>query len=204
MALPTELKPQGRERVIDLAERAGLDVSDWPNYERGKENPGANPKYCYEWALVEPGRLVVCNLWYGAMKEVAGGVEQHLVLRDTDEHQESDPTRRARRARMEKAIAEAFLDRLPVRVIVLDGRRRGPGPFRVQHPGKDRSIPGHVCVPARGVGSNVARVGARAPRERCCSSQQRTPTCCSMWRDEPSRQEVERLMHPCAKWAFHR
>lgn len=128
MPIPVELKPQRRERVIDLVERAGLDVSDWANYKHGKENPGANPKYCYEWALWAPGRVVVCNLWYSSMEETAGGVEQHLTLRDTAEHQETDPTRRARRGRMEKAIVDAYQGGLPVRVIVLDGKRRGVGP----------------------------------------------------------------------------
>lgn len=128
MTLPPELKPQRRERFIDLVEKAGLDVSDWVNYERGKDRPGANPKYCYEWVLKESGRLVVCNLWYKSMKEIAGSVEQHLVLRDTHSYRETDPTRRARRARMEAAIAEAFRDGLPIRVIVLDGKSRGSGP----------------------------------------------------------------------------
>lgn len=127
ITLPAELRPLALERVIELVEKAGLDVSDWSNYKRGGTNPGANPKYCYEWAFKESGRLVVCNLWRNRMVEVAGEIEQHVLLRDTPEHQETNATRRARRARMEEAIAEASRDGLPIRVIVLDGKPGGAG-----------------------------------------------------------------------------
>ena len=135
MSIPTEIKPQSKSRVMDLVQQAGLDISDWPNYARGLTNPGANPKYCYEWALKEPGKLVVCNLWYGGMLEINGGVEQHLVLRDTSQRKEKDPTRRARRSRMEELLVEAFQDGLPIRVVVLDGKTRtqtGNGKTNVQ------------------------------------------------------------------------
>ena len=124
MPLPPELQPQSKSRVIDLIAQAGVDVSDWPNYKGGKTNPGANPKYCYEWALKEAGKVIVCNLWFSNMKEVNGYVEQHLVLADTSTRSETDPTRRARRGRMSELLAEAAREQLPVRVIVLDGKAR--------------------------------------------------------------------------------
>lgn len=109
---------------MDLMQRAGVDVSDWKNYKRGDTHPGANPKYCYEWALMEPSKLVVCNFWYERMKEVAGQIEQHLVLADAPGSTETDPTRRARRAKMARLITQAATENLPVRVIVLDGDPR--------------------------------------------------------------------------------
>ena len=124
MPLPSELKPKTMSRVIDLVEKAGLDVSDWPNYKAGGSNPGANPKYCYEWALEQPGKLVVCNLWYENMREVSGNIEQHIVLADTPAHTERNPTRRARRSRMAALLAVAALQQLQIRVIVLDGKAR--------------------------------------------------------------------------------
>ena len=69
------LKPRKRQRVIDLVQQSGVDVSDWANYANGHENPGANPKYCYEWAFVEPGVTVVLNLWYDNLREENGTVE---------------------------------------------------------------------------------------------------------------------------------
>jgi len=124
MALPVDLKPNTKSNIMDLVARAGIDVLDWPNYKHGATNPGANPKYCYEWALKQPGEVVVCNLWFENMKDVDGHVEQHLVLADTPTKSETDPTRRARRGRMSELLAEAATEGLPVRVIVLDGNTR--------------------------------------------------------------------------------
>lgn len=132
MPIPTELKPTEQHRVIDLVRQAGIDVSDWANYEHGRENPGANPKYCYEWAFVESGVQVVLNLWHEAMLEVNGGTEQHFNFRDAAASQEKNGARKARRRRMEQAVALAYGSGLPVRVIVLDGTRQANGkPTRV-------------------------------------------------------------------------
>lgn len=124
MTIPIELKPMSRYRVIDLVHQAGVDVSDWSNYKRGAENPGANPKYCYEWAFVQPETVVVLNLWYKSMVEAGGGIEQHFNFRDAAAQQERSGARKARRRRMEEAVAQAYRLGLPVRVIVLDGNRR--------------------------------------------------------------------------------
>jgi 5-methylcytosine-specific restriction enzyme A len=124
MTLPVEILPAQKQRVIDLIHAAGIGVSDWSNYKNGKTNPGANPKYCYEWALVEPGKLIVLNLWYDMMREVEGGVEQHLSLHDPAAQQERNATRRARRNRMEAAISLAHQTHLPIRVIVLGGKSK--------------------------------------------------------------------------------
>jgi len=125
MPLPAELKPQSKSRIMDLVQQAGLDVADWPNYANGSSNPGANPKYCYEWALKEPGKLVVCNLWYRNMVETRdGAVEQRLMLRDSGDNKETNATRRERRSRMASLLSDAFRESLPVRVIVLDGQTR--------------------------------------------------------------------------------
>lgn len=40
------LRPVARRRVMDFVRDAGVDVSDWRNYEGGVA--AANPKYCYE------------------------------------------------------------------------------------------------------------------------------------------------------------
>lgn len=124
MSLPPELLPVSKLLVIDLAKEAGLDVSDWANYANGERNPGANPKYCYEWALGDPKSLVVCNLWRRNMRESPDGIEQHLHLVDSPDNTEEDTTRRARRARMRSLILAAHNEGTPIRVIVVDGKRR--------------------------------------------------------------------------------
>lgn len=162
MALPPELKPDTKSNIIDLVAEAGIDVSDWSNYKHGATNPGANPKYCYEWALKEPGRVVVCNLWYSSMKEIDGAIEQHLVLRDTAAKKESDPTRRARRARMADVLTDAANEGLPVRVIVLDGKPRAASPDGKTHVKyrKLDPIAWSVVCANRGTAEFVVRRGA--------------------------------------------
>jgi hypothetical protein len=43
--LKDDLFPTGKNRVIDLVQAAGVDVSDWGNYSRGPEHAPVNPKY---------------------------------------------------------------------------------------------------------------------------------------------------------------
>ena len=57
MTVLDELRPKAKNRLIDLVRAAGVDVSDWKNFERGARWEAANPKYCYEWCFVEPGRV---------------------------------------------------------------------------------------------------------------------------------------------------
>ena len=166
MPLPPELKPTTMSRVMDLVESAGIDVSDWPNYKAGDTNPGANPKYCYEWALEQPGKLVVCNLWYENMREVSGNIEQHIVLADTPTRTERDPTRRARRSRMAALLAKAALHQLQIRVIVLDGKARTTSPnskTQVKYRQLDPA-PWHVTQADRISGVFILRRGAQSSR----------------------------------------
>lgn len=128
MSILDEIKPSKRQRFFDLAQAAGVDVSDWSNYKKGTVSPAANPKYCYEWALVQPQKVVVLNLWHESMREEEGQLKHPLNLRDTDAVNEKNFTRRARRQRMEDAISLAHKSGLPIRVIVLDGERRREAP----------------------------------------------------------------------------
>ena len=56
------IRPRERHRVMDLVAEAGVDVSDWANGKGGAAKATANPRYCYEWAFVEPKKLVVLNI----------------------------------------------------------------------------------------------------------------------------------------------
>lgn len=136
MAIPSELVPKTKERVIDLVEAAGLDVSDWANFSGGKARAATNPKYCYEWAYIEPNKAIVLNLWLNSMTERAGHIVQELKVREwAGISGESPPVWAKRAARMEEAIKTAYGSKLPVRVIVCDGIQREPGdtlPSQVQ------------------------------------------------------------------------
>ncbi len=127
MTVIEELKPRSRARVIDLVAAAGHDVSDWKNFKGGVRKQGSNPKYCYEWAYVQPNKAVILNLWHEDLGEIGGKVVQRLNYR---QHAKNLPQAAARgtwakRAKaMDDAFALAAAKALPVRVIVCDGQRR--------------------------------------------------------------------------------
>lgn len=131
------IRPRERNLVIKLVEAAGVNVSDWANFKGGPEKAAVNPKYCYEWAFVEPGKVVVLNIWFEKMQERDGEIFQTLNLRE-DSLARTKPQWRMRAGRFDLAVQEAWRNKLPLHVIVCDGQRRegtGPGTkaSRVQH-----------------------------------------------------------------------
>lgn len=121
------LAPREKLRVMDLVSAAGVDVSAWGDYARGPEWAAANPKYCYEWSFVQPNKVVVLNLWYDNMQERGGAVVQDLNLRELARDFERVARKGVwikRAIEMDFAVQKAFREKLPVRVIVCDGRMR--------------------------------------------------------------------------------
>jgi 5-methylcytosine-specific restriction protein A len=123
MSIKTEITPRQRLLVMNLAREAGIDVSDWADVKGGKAKAAANPKYCYEWAFVQPGVMAVLNLWLEQIVE-----EDGEAFRDFNfikfETERTEAIHRRRANAMARAIEAAWTNGLPVRVIVLDGRRR--------------------------------------------------------------------------------
>jgi 5-methylcytosine-specific restriction protein A len=133
MKVTESLTPHENQRVIDLVAAAGVDVGPWAESSKGPvQIPASNPAYCYEWAFTEPGRVVALNVWHGEIREQNGAVWCNLNLRawaDKGKHTEallpSEKSALSKRAvRMDQAIAYAFDNRLPVRIIVGDGTQR--------------------------------------------------------------------------------
>jgi len=127
LSLLEEIRPNAKKRILDLVSEAGIDVSDWANYAGGKERAATNPKYCYEWSFVQPGRIVVVNLWFASMQERNGIVSIDLNLRQSIKKYSQRGGKgvwRARAERLDLAIREAANNRLPIRVVVNDGHMR--------------------------------------------------------------------------------
>jgi 5-methylcytosine-specific restriction protein A len=128
MSKLAEIAPTHRQRLIDLVKAAGIDISDWKNFKGGKKKEASNPKYCYEWSFVEPNRVVVLNLWHSAMEEEKdGGVVIRNVIRNMNMRQFASAVRgleKTRALKFDSAIRTAIKDKLPIRVIVCDGKRR--------------------------------------------------------------------------------
>lgn len=116
------LRPLERNRIYDMVRAAGVDVSDWERSKGKVKSAAANPKYCYNWCFIEPGKVVVLNLWHDDLEEEGGVV--------TDQWNARDVARRARgvtvvRARaMDEAIQIAYESNLPVRVVLCEGTKR--------------------------------------------------------------------------------
>lgn len=120
-----DIIPDERPLVINLVRDAGVDVSDWSNGKGGAERASMNPKYCYEWSFVEPGKIVVLNIWHEAMLEHDAAITCELNMRRAFTR-ESVTRRKVRAAAMDLAILTAFVEGLAVRVIVLAGKRSKP------------------------------------------------------------------------------
>jgi 5-methylcytosine-specific restriction protein A len=130
MTTLSDLEPRRKNRVIDLVSAAGVDVTDWANFSGGPARASTNPKYCYEWSFVEPGKTVVLNLWFEAMGENDGTIFQNINTRNWGGPAAGSMNRAvwgARARKIDQAIQLAYSDQLPVRVILCDGVRRDLG-----------------------------------------------------------------------------
>ncbi|SDX53378.1 HNH endonuclease [Lysobacter enzymogenes] len=118
------LRPTELRLVMDLVRDAGVDVSDWANYDG--RHPAANPKYCYEWVFVAPDRIVVC-LWFANIEiDAQARWIQKLNLWQIAKNHEYPNTRSviARRARsLDEGLQKAFREKLSVRAIIVDGQQ---------------------------------------------------------------------------------
>lgn len=127
MALKDDLLPTGRNRVIDLVKAAGASVADWGSYSRGPTWAATNPKYCYEWSFVEPGNVVVLNLWHAHISEVGGVVSlSHNMRADAQAlaKQGAKSIWVTRALRFDNALQLAIKDGLKIRVIINEGTMR--------------------------------------------------------------------------------
>lgn len=124
MSLLDSLHPTEQQRVYDLVKDAGLDVSEWANYNK-PDSPASNPKYCYEWCFTDSQRVVLC-LWHQEMKQDERGIFQMLNYRDMAAMRRLwNPVQRKRARNLDLAFQKAWNGKLPVRVIIIDGMRRG-------------------------------------------------------------------------------
>jgi hypothetical protein len=122
------LKPTGKFKVFDLVEQAGYDMSDWIGSASDPRKYRANPKYCYNWSFIEPGRLVVFNLWHGAMREEPDGsiVHSENYRGNAEYHRDNGGKVQwiARGFALDAALKAATRPGVTVRVIIVDGVRR--------------------------------------------------------------------------------
>jgi 5-methylcytosine-specific restriction enzyme A len=120
----SKFRPASRQRIMDLLQVVGVDVSDWKNFKGGIKRAASNPRYCYSWSFVQPEKVVVLNLWYDDLKTSNGRIMQELDLRK-DARQYADmgkPEWHRRAIQMDQAIQSALREKLPIRVVICDGK----------------------------------------------------------------------------------
>lgn len=133
MKIADSLKPHRNHRVMDLVAAAGVNIESWAVSSKGPvQVPASNPAYCYEWAFIEHERVVVLNVWHGEIQERNGQLwcdpnprawsEQARHTTALQPNQRGVFSKRA--LRMDQAIANAFDNHLPVRLIVGVGTQR--------------------------------------------------------------------------------
>lgn len=145
-AAPTsleDLRPTTMEPVMDLVERAGVDVADWAFTADGAPvtNPRANPNFCYDWSFGSTSDGFVLCLWFDGLEQRGdrivsdSGVGNHRreleQLRDApgiDSSRRSRINQQIRRAReFEYALDESWRRNKALRVILNAGRHRERG-----------------------------------------------------------------------------
>jgi 5-methylcytosine-specific restriction enzyme A len=127
MSIKDDLKPTNKNKVIDLVAAAGVDVSDWENFARGVRWAAANPKYCYEWSFIQPGKVVVLNLWHASLQEHDNIVYVTMNMRKEAQrlhHIKAKSLWIKRASKMDDAFMTAFKDHLTIRVIINEGEMR--------------------------------------------------------------------------------
>lgn len=119
MSQLSDIEPKQKPNVIDLVKSAGIDVSDWANCNT---HASRNPKYCYRWAFVEPGKVVLLNLWYDHMEEKRGGILMRNLNMRRHADNVSEPNK-SRALEFDEAIKTALRHKLPVRVMILHRKK---------------------------------------------------------------------------------
>jgi hypothetical protein len=126
------LRPTRKDRIFDLAGEAGFDTADWVASARNCAVT-KNPKYCYEWAFVEPGRVVILNLWWDMLKlESDGSIVHRYNFRTDAAGNVGKPTWVKRATRLDQAVQRAFDDELELRVVLNHGVKRNRGDLQAR------------------------------------------------------------------------
>lgn len=121
------LRPIRKDMVFDLVEEAGFDTTDWINSAR-RCAVKANPKYCYEWSFVQPGKVAILNLWWDMLEEDADGSIVHSHNFRTDAAGNAGkPTWVRRATSLDQAVEEVRRKGLQLRVVINDGIKRKRG-----------------------------------------------------------------------------
>ena len=132
MSTISDLRPTAKHRMIDLVKQTGIDVSDWGNMRDGARRAACNPKYCFEWVFIKPKEFVVLNLWHDFFA-ARSNREVFISLNPRKYAAQVSGVERVRALRGDEALQLAAKDKLPIRVVVITGRRRAKPTEKASH-----------------------------------------------------------------------
>lgn len=129
------LRPRQWNRIIDLVEQAGIDVSNWSRTQDGSifKKPAVNPNFCFDWAFgggTEPTLLCV---WHHSISIIDDKIAFEDNLRQLaielprraekqNKEIRSRATKQATRARkFDSALISCFQKMQPIKVAILEG-----------------------------------------------------------------------------------
>lgn len=114
-------RPTEKNRLIDLVKDAGFDTSDWYKMANGQVKAASNPRYCYEWGFKKSDSILL-NLWFDEIEIKNNTYFQNIALYKIPNFNSLNPTIKKRALRMFEYIQDAYKKKLPVRVIILNGK----------------------------------------------------------------------------------
>jgi len=121
------LKPRRKQLVFDVVESLGFDTSDWVASAKNPRKIKANPKYCYDWSFVQPGKVAIFNLWHDAMKIEGEAIVYRDNFRSNAAYHRANGGKTqwiVRGLKLDRDAGRAARESLPIRVLIVDGERR--------------------------------------------------------------------------------
>jgi 5-methylcytosine-specific restriction enzyme A len=118
-AILATLRPAAKPTVYKLVEQAGLDVSDWSKRKEQTLSPASNPN----WAFMQDEQQIVVNIWFDEIFISASKICVRMTARENSKNLTG--VRKSRALELDRVIETAFTNSLPIRTIILEGRKRG-------------------------------------------------------------------------------
>jgi 5-methylcytosine-specific restriction protein A len=116
-------------RIIDLVDQSGIDVSKWGFTEKGAKvkNPQSNPAYCSEWSFGGDKEPTLLCVWHRSLKVTNGQIffEDNLrqraldLVRTAETEDSSIKSKASICAKRARNLISAFQAKEPVRVVIL-------------------------------------------------------------------------------------
>ena len=138
LQLHESLRPTRANKIMDLVEQVGIDVSAWGVKKGGLQvtNPAANPNYCYEWAFGGNGEPTALCVWHRSLtvsnqtvtfkdnlRNLAIELERKVETKD-QKIRSRIHTQAKRAIKFDLMLQHAFRKSEPVRLILLEGNKR--------------------------------------------------------------------------------